>query len=311
MKIARVFTVAAAVCVAAAVPAQAAMAASAHGTATQAGAGRQAGTSHQSSSRAGFHLPYTDPNQSGWLTLCGVNLKPVTSGSITTKPFVWRVVSSTAAPKVYFIKGARATLYAYQPRPYTPAGAWSGTIMAAASLYSNRQHPMAQFTPIDQPLSYMTEAFHPIFDHLLQLRLYLSAPDRVADTNNYAAADIQVIGDAWKLVAGGSASCTSGQSVSLETVAGMPGASGTPKPQAGAAKEGTTSPSPGSSGSSTASAGSGSGGSGSGGSGSVNAADTAHTSSAVPVAAGVGAAVLIVALLSSVVIWRRRRRTTG
>jgi hypothetical protein len=303
MKIARVLTAAAAVCLAAAVPAQAAMAATAQGTASQ------VRTGHQGSSRAGFHLPYTDPNQAGWLTLCGVNLRPVTSGSITTKPFVWRVVSSTAAPKVYFIKGARATLFAYQPRPFTPAGAWSGTIMAPASFYSDRMHPMVQLTPIDQPLSYMTIAYPPIFDHLIQLRLYLSAPNRVADTESYAAADIQVIGKTWTLVAGGNASCTGGQAISLETVTGMPGASGTPKPQAGAAKAGTTSPTSGSSGASTAAA--GSGGSSTGGSGSVNAADAAHTSSAVPIAAGLGGAVLIVAVLSSAVIWRRRRRTTG
>ena len=296
MKLARLLFAATAVCAAAVIPAQAAMAAPAHSAAT---------------SKASFHLPYTDPNQAGWLTLCGVNLKPVTSGSITTTPFVWRVVSSVTAPKVYFIKGARASLYAYQPRPYTPAGAWSGTIMAAPSLYSNRLHPMAQFTPIDQPLSYMTESFPPIFDHLLQLRLYLSAPDRVADTNNYAAADIQVIGKTWKLVAGGNASCTSGKAISLETVTGMPGASGTPKPHpAGAAREGTSSPAAGSGGSSAGTG--GSGGSGSGGSGSVDAANAAHTSGLVPVAAGLGAAaVLIVALLASAAIWRRRRRAAG
>src|SRR5215472_2394739 len=46
----------------------------------------------------GFHLPYADPNQAGWLTLCGANLKPVTSGSIDAKPFVWRVVSDVPAP---------------------------------------------------------------------------------------------------------------------------------------------------------------------------------------------------------------------
>ena len=306
MKLARVLTAAAAVCVVAAVPAQAAMAAPAHGTSSQASAASQA------SSRAGFHLPYTDPQQRGWLTLCGVNLKPVTHGSINTKPFVWRVVSNVPAPKVYFRKGASAAMYAYQPREQTPAGAWSGSIMATPSLYSNRLHPMVQFTPIDEPLSYMTIAFHPIFDHLIQLRIYLGAPGLSEDENGYAAADVQVIGKTWRLVAGGGSSCTSGRAVSKETIVGMPGASGTPKPHAGAAKEATTSPSSGSGRSSTASAGSGPGGSRAGGSGSAATADAAHTSSAGPLVAGlVGAVVIVVALLASAAVWRRRRRITG
>ena len=183
MKIARLLTAAAAVCVVAAIPAQAAMAAPAHGAA------------RQGSSQAAFKLPYKDPDQAGWLTLCGVNLKPVTHGSITAKPFVWRVVSDVPAPKLYFPKSASAVMYAYQPREQTPSGAWSGTIMSTPSLYSNRLHPMAQFTPIDQPLSYMTLDFPPIWDHLIELRLYLGAPGEMEDESNYAAADIQVIGN--------------------------------------------------------------------------------------------------------------------
>jgi hypothetical protein len=302
MKIGRLLIAAAVVCAVAAVPAQAAMAAPTHGTASQ------ATTRHQTSSRAGVHLPYTDPDQAGWLTLCGTNLKPVTHGSINTKPFVWRVVSPVPALKAYFIAGAKTQMFAFQPRPYTPAGAWSGVIMAAASLYSNRLHPMAQFTPIDQPLSYMTLQFPPIWDHLIQLRLYLGAPDRTEYTTGYAAADIRVIGNTWTLVEGGHASCTSGKAVSVETVDGMPGASGKPKPQAGAAKQGTPSPSAGAGGTSTAASGSGPGG----GSGSADAADATHTSNPVPLAAGLGAAALVVvALLTAASIWRRRRRTAG
>ncbi|HUB37384.1 MAG TPA: hypothetical protein VMA72_00885 [Streptosporangiaceae bacterium] len=305
MKIGRLLIAAAAVCAVAVVPVQAATAAPVHGTASQ------ASTRSQASSQAGSHLPYTDPQQAGWLTLCGVNLKPVTQGNINTKPFVWRVVSNVPAPKVYFRKGATAVMYAYQPREQTPAGAWSGSIMATPSYYSNRLHPMAQFTPIDEPLSYMTIAYHPIFDHLIQLRLYLGAPGMEEDESGYAAADLQVIGNTWRLVAGGGASCTSGKAISKETVVGMPGARGKPKPQAGAAKEGTSSPSSssGSGGSSTASSGSGAGGSGTGSSGSF---DAAHTSSAGPLVAGLaGAVVIVVALLASAVVWRRRRRIAG
>jgi len=270
-----------------------------------------AGTT-SSASRA-FKLPFKDPDQAGWLTLCGTNLKPITEGSINAKPFVWRAVSSVPASSAYWIKGAKAQMTAYQPRPYTPAGAWSGVFMAAASLYSNRLHPMAQFTPIDEPLSYMTEQFHPIWDHLIELRLYLGAPDRVEDVMGYAAADIQVIGNTWHLVAGGHASCTSGKAESVEVLDGMPGASGMPKSSSGAAaKSGTTS------GSSTTAGSSGSGANGSGSNGgsssgsAADAADSAHTSSAGPIAAALGLSVLVVgALLVAAAVSRRRRGTTG
>jgi hypothetical protein len=296
MKLARVLITAAAVCAAAAIPAQAAMAAP-----EQAAAG-------QASSQAGFKLPYTDTNQDGWLTLCGVNLKPVTHGSIYAKPFVWRVVSSVPAQEIYWKHGAKESMYVYQPREQTPPGAWSGVLMATPSIFSNRLDPMAQFTPIDQPLSYVTEDIPPMLDHLYEIRLYIGAPGMQEDVLGYPAADIQVIGNTWQLVAGGHSSCTSGKAVSEETITGMPGARGTPTPQAGAAKEGTTSPSKGASGSSTAT----SGRSGSGGTGSADAADVSHTSIAVPLAAGLGgAAVLIVAGLASAAFWRRRRRALG
>jgi hypothetical protein len=271
-------------------------------------AARQHATQH--ATQPAVKLPYKDPNQAGWLTLCGTNLKPITQGSITSMPFVWRVVSSVPAPAAYWIKGAKAQLFAYQPRPYTPAGAWSGAIMAAASEYSNRQHPMAQFTPIDEPLTYMTDDFHPIWDHLIELRLYLGAPDRPEDVMGYGAADIQVIGNTWHLVAGGHASCTSGKVESVEVLDGMPGARGLPKSSSGAAAESGTS-----SGSSTSTA-AGPAGSGSKGDSSAataaNVASATHTSSAGPVAAVLGVAVLAVAaLLVAAAVSRRRRRSAG
>jgi len=230
----------------------------------------------------GFHLPYTDPDQAGWLTLCGTNLKPLTQGSITFTPFVWRVVSDVAAPKGYFAKGAKATMFAYQPRAQTPAGAWSGTVMGAASYYSTAAHPMAQFTPIDSPLTQMTLAYPPLWDHLIQLRLYLSAPNTPPLTTHYAAADIQVTGKTWRLVAGGHSSCTAGNAVSEEVVVGMPGARGKPKhPELG-----TTGPGPNSA-----------------------SATLSHSSGAwaIAVGSGVGAAVVAAAIAGGL-WWRRQRR---
>lgn len=257
---------------------------------------------------AGFHLPYTDPGQAGLLTLCNTALQPITHGSITTKPFVWRVVSSVPAPKYLRVEGATAALFAYQPRPYTPAGAWSGSIMGAESVYSNPDHPMAQFTPIDQPLDYFTQAFPPIWDHLVELRLYLSAPGISADDLGYGAADLQISGNTWKLVAGGHASCTSGGAISRATLLHVPGASATPaadspssRPGHAATRRGT--PSPSSTGRSTAPA---------GGQPTPRAlADsTEHTDSdGGPLAIGLGALALVV--LGTWGLWWRRRRRAG
>lgn len=253
---------------------------------------------------SGFHLPYADPNQAGWLTLCGVGLKPVTHGLVTTKPFVWRVVSDVPAPGGYFVKGAKAQMFAYQPRPYTPAGAWSGSVMAAPSYYNNRKHPMAQFTPIDEPLSYMTIAFPPIWDHLIELRLYLGAPNAPEDTRGYAAADIQVKGNTWTLVAGGHSSCTSGQVVSEEVVVGMPGARGTPRPQpSGSASSG--SPAPGSSPGGSAGPGTRPGG------GVVPVANSHSSGGGAAALTFAIVAVFLAAMVSGGLWWRRRRRVIG
>jgi hypothetical protein len=293
MQIARACAVAIAAAVVATATAPAAVA-----EVTKAGAGQFAGMA------VGAHgLPYTDPDQDGLLTLCGTNLKPITSGSIDSKPFVWRVVSSMHAPKGYFIKGAKAQMFAYQPRPYTPAGAWSGMVMAAASLYSNAAHPMAQFTPIDLPLKDLIESYPPIWHHLYELRLYLGAPDLTEFTNPYAAADIAVHGSTWSLVYGGHASCTTGRVESVETVVGMPGAKGTPKPAP------SRSASPGTSASGPASP-SSPGPSGSVGAIPVASSRSSGSSAAAAIAVGV-VALVILATVPGVMLWRRRRRATG
>jgi hypothetical protein len=257
---------------------------------------------------AGFHLPYTDPQQAGWLTLCNVALQPVTHGSVTSKPFVWRVVSDVPAPKGYFVKGSKAEMYAYQPLPGSPAGDWSGTLMAAPSLYSNPAHPMAQFTPIDFPLTQMTIAFPPKWDHLIELRLYLTSPGFPGYQTGYAAADVQVIGNTWTLVAGGHSSCTAGNVVAEEALVGMPGARGTPKPTPGAAAggSGSAASSPGGSHSS--------GSTGSAGAPNQAQATASSSNSGLNALDGVfiGVGALAVALLAAGgVWWRRRRRATG
>jgi hypothetical protein len=251
-----------------------------------------------------IHLPYTDPNQAGLLTLCDVALQPITHGLITTKPFVWRVVSDVPAPRGYFARGAKAALFAYQPRPFTPAGAWSGIGLAPATYYSNRLHPMAQFTPIDSALTQMTLQFPPIWHHLLELRLYLARPGVPELTRGYAAADIQVTGNTWTLVEGGHASCTSGRAVAEEVLLHMPGASGTPKPAAGGSGPNASSgPSSGASGGPASSP-------LPGGSAAPVAATRSSGTGAALAALGI-VALAAVAVVSGGLIWRRKRRATG
>jgi hypothetical protein len=272
-----------------------ALAAAAVGPAQMAMAGVQ---QTDSTSQVAFHLPYKDPDQIGWITLCNEALKPITHGSITAKPFVWRAVSSVRAPKAYRVKDAIATLFAYQPIHYLDAADWSGTQLSASSYYSNPAHPMVQFTPIDLPLTQMTSAYPPVWDHLIELRIYLSAPDSPADSLTYAAADLQISGNTWTMVAGGNGSCTDGKAISKEVLVNLPGANGSPSPAKSAAGGGSASSTPAAGLPSAAP------------SGSANAAPAANEHFTISGAALITIAVVLLAivLLMSGGIWRRRRR---
>jgi hypothetical protein len=255
---------------------------------------------------AGNTLPYTDPGQAGLLTLCNANLQPITHGNINTKPFIWRAVGNVPAPKDYRVKGEVAVLFGYQPRQYTPAGAWSGLPMAAASVYTNPDTPMAQFTPIDEPLSYLTKFFPPIWDNLVELRMYLGGPGLTEDAQGYAAADLRVTGNTWTMVEGGDASCTSGSAVSDEVSVGLRGASGKP------ATSHTSSKDTGQAGSAASGAGS-QADSPSGGQAGSETAATGHSGlGSAGLAAVIGFSALAAALvLASGGLWWRRRRRAG
>jgi len=251
---------------------------------------------------ASSRLPYTDPGQGGLLTLCGPGNKPITHGNINTKPFVWRAVGSVAAPKSYRVKNAVAQLFAYQPRPYTPAEAWSGLPMVAASAYSNPDRPMIQSTPIDEPLSYFTKFFPPVWDHLEELRLYLGAPGAQEDTLNFAAADLVISGNTWTMVEGGTSGCTSGKAVSREVTVHLPGASASLN----------ASPAASSGSSSATQAADTHSGSTSSGSNGTSATPVAKQSSSI----GLGMIVALCALAAAFVaatggFWWRRRRKAG
>jgi hypothetical protein len=167
---------------------------------------------------AGSGVPYRDPQAVGSLGLCNHAGAAITHGSIGSTPFAWRVVSSQAAQAPYDAAGRTATLYAFQPRKGLQAAQWSGEELTAASRYTNPAHPMTAATNRDLSLKDFIEDYPVSWDGLVQLRMYLGAPNAPTDSASYAATDIQVTGTTWKVVQGASVACNSGKSVSIETI---------------------------------------------------------------------------------------------
>ncbi len=163
-------------------------------------------------------VPYTDRAVAGSIGLCNRAGRQVTSGSVSAKPFVWRAVSTTAAPSQYSKTGRTAILYAYQPQRGLTADEWSGAQLTASSRYSSPAHPMAAATARDGSLKNFVEEFKPKWDGLLQLRLYLGGQSEQLDTARYAALNIRVSGNTWRAVGGTAVNCRAGTAESLETI---------------------------------------------------------------------------------------------
>jgi hypothetical protein len=162
--------------------------------------------------------PYDDAAAVGGMALCDRDLQPLTEGSITDRPFVWRAVSDVAAEAPYNDKNRRAVLYAYQPREGVEPALWSGELLTAASTYSDPQAPIAQATPIDVPLEVFIKNFPPQWDGSIQLRMYFTT-DLNPQSTDYVAADLRVEGDTWRLVSEPSkAPCDAGKAVSPEVL---------------------------------------------------------------------------------------------
>lgn len=185
-------------------------------------------------------LPFSDRNAKGFIAFCDQQKKPVTSGSIYDQPFVWTAVSSTPAPDGY--KKGKAVLIAYQPREGVEPGLWSGRQLTASSTFTNPKHPMAQATYADDPLLYFTQSNPLKWDGLVQLRMYLSAPEIPVYKTQYPATTVRVTGDRWSVVSGGNVACNVGTATSVASltlpksklaspaplrVAGSPGAQST------------------------------------------------------------------------------------
>ena len=252
--------------------------------------------------------PYTDPDAVGYIGLCNQAGQQVTSGSTTTVPFVWRAVSSEPAPAGYNGPSRTATLTAYLPVQVLAPGEWSGEELTAASRYTNPEGPMAAATDRDVALQTFIGDYPPQWDGFIQLRLFLGAADEEPATVQYPALNIQVTGDIWKAIGGGTVNCASGTSESMESIL-LPGTT----PGNGTGSESSSTSGTGRGGSAATQKGTGSaGGSTRGGGagarpGASSAVDTSSTAGHVPLFVGIGfaalAAVVVLGLLSS----RRRR----
>jgi hypothetical protein len=161
-------------------------------------------------------VPFSDPNANGYIGLCDRNGHSVTSGSIDDIPFVWTAVSSTPAPAGY--EHGKATLYAYQPRQHVVPSQWEGRMLTASSSFTNPAHPMAQATNGDSPLLWFVQAYPPQWNGLVQLRMFYSAANTPVDLSPYPATVLQVSGNRWSEISGGSVPCNVGRAVSAETV---------------------------------------------------------------------------------------------
>jgi hypothetical protein len=235
--------------------------------------------------------PYTDPNAVGYLGLCNQAGQQITSGTISTTPLAWRIVSSVPAQPPYDGSTRTAIVLAYQPRQGLPPGEWSGEAITASSRYSSPAAPMAAATDQDYSLANFLSDFPASWNGFVQLRMYLGAANQEQYSLHYPVLDLQVIGSTWHAAGGGSINCSSGTAESLESIV-LPSTT-------------TTSPS-----TQSTKAGSGAG---------AAATTTTHattTSSGARSSSGSGAgvaiaiaAIVLAAAAGGVALWRRRRRS--
>jgi hypothetical protein len=232
--------------------------------------------------QAASGVPYTDPNAVGSIGFCNAAGQSVTTGSINDVPFVTKAIDSTPAAAPYNGAGATAGLFIYQPRENVEPTNWNGEEVGATSKSSSPLHPTATLTAGDGALALALADYPPKWDGLMQLRIYLGAPDEPAYTAKYDATDIKIKGDSWQVVQGASVACGDGQSVSLEQVLASSYPQLTASPSA-AGGTGATSTQGGKSSGATAKPGTGTAGAGAGGSaGGVGAANTAGSAGASP-----------------------------
>jgi LPXTG-motif cell wall-anchored protein len=83
--------------------------------------------------------------------------------------------------------------------------------------------------------------FSPMWDGLIQLRIYLGAANQPMREHEYAATDIRVTGNRWEVVRGQDVPCNSGKATSQETLL-LPPEFLIPSPSAGPGSQGSPDP---------------------------------------------------------------------
>ncbi len=161
-------------------------------------------------------VPYADARSTGSIALCNSAGQNITHGSVYDKPFAYTAVSSVPAPAQYRITGRRATLYAFQPRKGVDPSAWNGDSLTATSTYTNPLVPMAEGSRRDVALSDYLDEYPSAWNGLVQLRLFVSAPNTGVNTSSYPTANLQVSGTTWTLLDPLQVSCTSGSATTPE-----------------------------------------------------------------------------------------------
>jgi hypothetical protein len=168
------------------------------------------------------NVPFVDPSAHGYIALCDLDGHNVTSGNIHTAPFVWQAVSSLPAPDNYSGKGQNTGLLMFQPRRGVSPADWNGDEMTAATQYKGKKYPAAEATYKDFSLEDFIKEYPSGWDGLYQLRLHFAKKNYGVYTQTYPATVIQVTGNTWHVVQGGTMPCKAVHARSTEYTVGIP-----------------------------------------------------------------------------------------
>jgi hypothetical protein len=167
------------------------------------------------------NVPFTDPQADGYVGLCDLAGHNVTSGSLDSTPFAWKVVSSARPPKAYSGRGENADLDIYQARPGVLPGDWTGEDLMGATDYAHPGQPTAEATYKDDPLREITLALPPLWDGLYALRMQFGKTGYGVYNATYPMTVIQVTGNSWHVVSGGLVDCGRAKAVPQEVLTGV------------------------------------------------------------------------------------------
>jgi hypothetical protein len=175
-------------------------------------------------------LPYTDANATGGITLCDAQGKGVTSGRIDAA-LAATAVGGTPAGAPFNGDHRSAILTAYQPRKAIDPGNWSGQSMTGMSQYTNPKNPMVEILPRDYTLKGFLTGYPAQWDGLVQLRVFLKAPNQGTKNDTYAATTLKVTGSTWQQVGAAAGDvCKTGTAVSIARILGLSTAAPSIKP---------------------------------------------------------------------------------